>query len=575
MSTSRPAHAVIRRLAAVVQAALGGLALSCVRSGGNIRYRLSCTDLVDLSVESVREIRMVLLYTAIAAGTGPTADDQIEGEIEQAVLETNVAFSQSGMSVRVVLTHMEKVSVAEPADAVLLTGLTNGTGPLAVAHNLGNAHYADVVGLVTSREGGTGNTMFVPAMSHRDQAFFIAGRSNMGYRFTIAHELGHVLGGVHKRGLVPAPRYSYVYPHFCATCVVNGITGWHTIMSGLQPTATGTTTPIGYFSNADVFFFGVPTGVPTGGPLAADNRKALMNTTTLAAAFRLTPAWFATLRGEGPWFEKRVDAALMSDIRIGDFDGDGMSDAFRVETGTSKWLVSYGASQPWKALWVDPLTVPLNDLRLADFNGDGITDVFRVDLAGNQWLVNWGGAGTWQLLNNAAATSGIPVTQLAFGHLNADKKADVFWSDATTGKWSIASAGQGPWVEINNDPSLKFDTQHLRLADFEGDGVMDVFRSDVTTQKWFVSKNGTALWSTLNGPSAELAVEVSKLAIGDFNGDGMADVVIPTGNAWGVAWAGKNALELLKLSCTRIENMALGDFDGDGSVDVLRAGIRP
>jgi hypothetical protein len=122
---------------------------------------------------------MVLLYTAIAAGTGPTADDQIEGEIEQAVLETNVAFSQSGMSVRVVLTHMEKVSVAEPADAVLLTGLTNGTGPLAVAHNLGNAHYADVVGLVTSREGGTGNTMFVPAMSHRDQAFFIAGRSNM------------------------------------------------------------------------------------------------------------------------------------------------------------------------------------------------------------------------------------------------------------------------------------------------------------------------------------------------------------------------------------------------------------
>jgi hypothetical protein len=34
-------------------------------------------------------------------------------------------------------------------------------------------------------------------------------------------------------------------------------------------------------------------------------------------------------------------------------------------------------------------------------------------------------------------------------------------------------------------------------------------------------------------------------------------------------------LQLLKLSCARINNMALGDFDGDRSTDVLRAGIRP
>jgi hypothetical protein len=170
------------------------------------------------------------------------------------------------------------------------------------------------------------------------------------------------------------------------------------------------TTRIGHFSNPDVLYSGTPTGEGL-----KDNRKTLTYTSTLVAAFQLTPSWFAALRGEGTWFEKRVEDALMTDIRIGDFDGDGQSDAFRLETtgaSTNKWFVSFSASGPWTELWVDTKMIPLQELRFADFNGDGKTDVFHADVTGLKWFVWRQGLTNWDLLNTQAAASALPVSKL-------------------------------------------------------------------------------------------------------------------------------------------------------------------
>src|SRR5690606_27112264 len=65
---------------------------------------------------------------------------------------------------------------------------------------------------------------------------------------------------------------------------------------------------------------------------------------------------------------------------LGDFDGDGRTDLFRVD-GT-QWQFSSGGTGPWQNLASD--TTPITDLRVGDFNGDGRTDIFS-RAANGQW----------------------------------------------------------------------------------------------------------------------------------------------------------------------------------------------
>lgn len=576
---ARDCRRAFRTTIAAALTAAGAFTSACTTTQlQTVAAALHCTDMQNIGVGRPREIRMVALYTQGAAAAAAIVGNNVENEITLAFNEMNNIFAQSRIPVVAVLAHMEQVTLAEPqADSDVLNQLINAQGTLAVAHTLRDRHFADIVALVTTSEGGLTRRMLAPTMSARDHAFLIAGRGPMGQQFTLAHEVGHVLGGVDGRpgSATNQPRYRYAYAQTCTTCFVNGLTGWHTIMGTptLLPDDINITTRIEWFSNPDLQYFG--TSIGSAVDPFADNRETLSNTASLVAGFRYTPAWFASLGAEAPWFEKRVDPSPMREIHIGDFNGDRQADAFRVDASTSMWYVSYSASQPWTQVFVDPRAVPVTELRFADFDGNGVTEVFFADLIGKQWLV-WRGGTDWQVLNStAAAGANIPVTQMAFGNLEGDAGVDVFWADVSMGEWKVSRNGSSDWNVIRTDPTLKFDTDKLRLADFDKDGVVDVFRSDVSAETWFLSKSGTSGWEVLNGPSAELAVEPTDLAIGDFDGDGIADIIKPTGITWDIARSGKGPLQVLKLSCARIDNMALGDFDGDGSIDVLRSGIRP
>ncbi len=63
--------------------------------------------------------------------------------------------------------------------------------------------------------------------------------------------------------------------------------------------------------------------------------------------------------------------------------------------GTNQWRFSAGGAGSWQNLSADPL--PLTDLRFGDFNGDGITDVFSLISMGgtNQWRYSPSGTGAW------------------------------------------------------------------------------------------------------------------------------------------------------------------------------------
>jgi hypothetical protein len=146
---------------------------------------------------------------------------------------------------------------------------------------------------------------------------------------------------------------------------------------------------------------------------------------------------------------------------------------------------------------------------------------------------------------------------------------DVYARLATS--WYVSYGGTSRWEEINiayEDQLSKF-----ALGDFDGDGKTDVFYT-APGGIWLVSYSGTGRWEKINEFHADRA-DIKELAFGDFDGDGKTDVFHrpPDSRDWLVSYGGTGRWEKINESKASIDEIALGDFDGDGKTDVFYLGI--
>ena len=250
--------------------------------------------------------------------------------------------------------------------------------------------------------------------------------------------------------------------------------------------------------------------------------------------------------------------------------------------------ISGGQLQPEQPLFNDPDKTPISDLSLGnpfkgkaatlattgstDFNGDGKTDVFRTYLRGDgsrQWQYSSGGTGAWQDLAFASDTP------LQFGEFNSDIHTDVFANIYDNGlnadQWLYSPGGSGSLVALHSTPNY---VDRLALGDFNGDGVTDVFSATNTGsfEQWAYYPGG-------NGPQTLLAyaaTDPALLRFGDFNGDGKTDVFAVTRQSdgstqWLYSSGGAASYTNLVTSTVPYAELQFGDFDGDGKTDVLAA----
>jgi hypothetical protein len=253
---------------------------------------------------------------------------------------------------------------------------------------------------------------------------------------------------------------------------------------------------------------------------------------------------------------------------VGDFNGDGKADV--ALTGPGYWRTiptaySYGNGSFWVSnAWVGDFGIWSADPEAArlvgDFNGDGRDDIA---LTGSPWwdtlpVAFSNGNGTYNVTNIyvgdfASWSSNLEATRLV-GDFNGDGRDD------------IALTGPGDWATVpiafsNGDGSFYVTNGYVGgfagwsasvfasrlVGDFNGDGRADIALTGVP---WWTSvpvafSDGAGGFYVTNQPVGGNFGLLSGLApervTGDFNGDGRTDIALrPTGTSFSIAYSNAN-----------------------------------
>jgi hypothetical protein len=247
------------------------------------------------------------------------------------------------------------------------------------------------------------------------------------------------------------------------------------------------------------------------------------------------------------------------DFGVGDFDGDSVDDLF-LGTGVGWWF-SAGGKTEWRFL--NQMPEHASDLRFGDFDGDGRTDV--IALHDKKIEVSWAGGSRWFPLNTTEEL--VTIADLAVGQFDADPRADLFVANGE--KWTWSSAGTGPWDFF---AFSSYRTPSLRFGDFTADGRTDVF--GIVEDAWRIVPAPGQYWTSL-GPAR--TDNITEIVVADFNGDGRADVGrydrtiwgVFGSDSWKVSWGGTSDFDKLIETEQLLTTLPIGRFDDVPGADVL------
>jgi hypothetical protein len=281
--------------------------------------------------------------------------------------------------------------------------------------------------------------------------------------------------------------------------------------------------------------------------------------------------------------EERLDASAWIVSDVSDFNADGLDDVLWDDVGHDKmavWLLSgtgvlqRGAPIPgppgasWSAAWGN------------DFNADGHADVRWYNYLDGRsaiWLMN----ATQLLLPGPAFPGpGTAWTRVTSTDFNFDGMADLLWRNTTTGAIQV-------WLMNGTTPLFKGAPVAAPIGDgwiaanagdFDFDGLRDVVWYNPTSQRTVITlMNATvqlAQGPVIPGPAGSGVW--SLISTPDFNGDRLADLL------WYNAVTQKMLIWLMAGATPLREGPEIpappggdwsvaqsGDFNGDGMGDVV------
>ena len=270
-------------------------------------------------------------------------------------------------------------------------------------------------------------------------------------------------------------------------------------------------------------------------------------------------------------------------VAVGDFNGDGIQDLAIANGGGGDVTILLGnGSGGFSAASGSPFAVGAVPISVAvgDFNGDGIEDLATANYSSHNVTVLLGnGAGGFSAATGSPFAVGTNPYSVAVGDFNGDGFADLATanfgsSDATV----LLGNGSGGFSAATGSPfAAGTEPFSVAMGDFNGDGVSDLVIAGGDTVTVLLG-NRSGIFSAAPGSPFAVAPIPIFVSVGDFNGDGIPDLAITSftssdvtvflGNGSGGFSAAPGGPFYLGMGSGSV---AVGDFNGDGRTDLVSA----
>ena len=233
-------------------------------------------------------------------------------------------------------------------------------------------------------------------------------------------------------------------------------------------------------------------------------------------------------------------------LHLGDWNGDGLTDIMWHDdaNGGNRWFINGGALSFSKSpnsvsssLFFDYLK---SRLTVGDWNGDGVSDFMLLEERGqNRWFTNDGNL-VFSHADDRIPPVRIPATlitgnqvlhpsELFFGDWNGDGVTDAMWrwkQVTNNNRWFI-NDGSLNFTEVANpiaDSAMRY--HELYHADFNQDGITDLLAYSASSGNniWYIN-DGALGFSRIPDPITPSGIKNSVVHIGDWNADGIGDVM--------------------------------------------------
>src|SRR5437588_8497591 len=277
-----------------------------------------------------------------------------------------------------------------------------------------------------------------------------------------------------------------------------------------------------------------------------------------------------------------------ADIATGDFNGDGNLDVAVANHGVKLVTVLLGNGKGQFSLAPgSPFNVESNPhphgIASADFNGDKKPDIAVDSWAENKVLVILGkGDGTFQTPGMKFEVGKMPYHRLRTADLNMDGNADIVTSNFEAGSVSVLF-GDVRGNFTRKDFPTPPDPFGIAIADLNGDHHLDIAIVHYSGHGNDPSKNALSVlfgdgkenFSPAKGSPFSTGNYPGTLGVGDLNGDGIADIVVPNNldGTLTIYLGGRNGITLAAYSPMRVgrtpQGVAIADLNHDGKGDIV------
>lgn len=285
-----------------------------------------------------------------------------------------------------------------------------------------------------------------------------------------------------------------------------------------------------------------PSGVATG-DLNNDGKPDLVISHSIS---QIISIYANNNAGNSISFKKRMNLALnagATGVAVEDLDGDGKQDIAACSSTSGRLFLFRNISTGDEinfATRIDSVAgATAQGLAIGDIDGDGKPDIAVVNSSANtvSILRNTSTIGNLSFASRTIFQLGtqlVPLS-LAIGDIDGDGKVDVVACNAQAGSISVLR-NTSTSGNLSFAPKADFDAggfpTGVTLADIDGDGKLDALTVDQSIKLSVIRNTSTSgIVSFANKVQFNTGTSPLRLAVGDLDGDGKADIIVANNTA--------------------------------------------